>query len=155
MSVGIERQVSVVNAGWPFKLAAVVAALFGVLLMLMGGGHVYAVISVALAESRPFDHRLVSLIATGSILAYPGLLSAGLCRWLWHGRTWAYAMCVAAAAPSLIYLVFLLIAEALPGGSPDVGSELDIAALVVGALLATLVAVWSSLRHSRHDELRV
>ena len=145
MSVGIS-QVSVVHAGWPFKLAAVVAALFGALLMLMGGGHIYAVISLAAAESRPFDHRLVSLIATGSILAYPGLLSAGLCWWLWRGRTWAYATCVAAAAPLVIYLVLLLCAEALPGSSPNVGSELHVAALVGGTLLATLVAVWWRVR---------
>ena len=146
MSVGIERRKFVVHTRWPCQLAAWVAALLGVMLMAMGGGHLYGVISVALAQSKPFDHKLVSLIATGSILAYPGILSAALCRWLWQGRSWAYAMCVAAAAPSMIYLVLLLIAEALPGRSPDVGSELTLAALVAGTLLVTLIAVWASLR---------
>jgi hypothetical protein len=136
-------------------LASWVAALFGVMLIFMGGGHLYGVISVALAQSRPFDHQLVSLIATGSILAYPGLLSAGLCRWLWQGRSWAYAMCVAAAAPLMIYLILLLIAEALPGRSPDVGSELPLATVVAGTLLATLIAVWASLRNSPSTSVAV
>ena len=147
MSIGIERRVSVVPDGWPRKLAALVAASAGAMLMLMGGGHLYGVISAALAQGKPFDHRLVSLILTGSILAYPGLLSLSLSPWIWQGRPWACAMCVAAAAPSLIYVVLLLIVEALPGRSPAVGSELNLAALVVGVLLATLIAVWASLRN--------
>ena len=138
---------------WPCKLAAGIAAVVGVLLIMMGGGHLYAVISVALAENKPLDYRLVSLIATGGIVAYPGLLSVTICRWLWQGRGWAYAMCVANAAALLIYLVLLLLVKARdPAGSANVGSELDYASMIVGAYLVTLISVWASFRNRQRND---
>lgn len=154
MAINIEKTGAVVQTGyWPCKLAAGIAAVVGVLLIMMGGGHLYAVISVALAENNPLDYRLVSLIATGGILAYPGLLSVIICRWLWQGRNWAYAMCVANAVALLIYLVLLLLAKARnPASSTNVGSELDYATVIVGAYLITLITVWILFRNRRHND---
>ena len=52
--------------------AAIVLSLcFGI----AGIAHTTAVISVALGEGKPYDFRLVSLLATGGVLIYPGLIS--------------------------------------------------------------------------------
>ena len=115
-----------------------------------GEGKISGVVSVALAENRRLDYRLVSLIATAGILAYPGLLSVALCRWLWQGRIWAYAICVANLVALSIYLLLLSLARAWdPAGSPSLGAELNLASMTVGAYLVTLIAVWASSR-KRH-----
>jgi hypothetical protein len=127
---------------WRRRIAAGTAAVVGVVLVMMGGGHLYAVISVALAEGRPLDYRLVSLIATGGIVACPGLLNLSVCKWLWQGRGWAYAMCIASEAACLVYLVLLVLVRARdPGGVANVGGELEAATILVGAHLVTLVWV--------------
>ena len=48
-------------------------------MVLMGGGHLSAVVSSAFAHNQTLDYRLVSLITTGVMLAFPGLLSVVLC----------------------------------------------------------------------------
>ena len=140
MAIEIGKTGAVVRAAHlPRKLAAVLAAGVGTLLLLMGGGHLYGVIQRAAAESRPLDYHLVSLLATGGIVAYPGLMSVALCRWLWLGRDWAFAMCAAHAAASLLYVLLLLAARTNPG---NVGSELPLAAVVDGGYLVALIALW-------------
>jgi uncharacterized membrane protein len=134
---------------WPCRLAALAAVIAGVLMMLMGGGHLNAVISAALTQDRALDYRLVSLVTTGVMLAFPGLLSVVLCPWLWKGKVWAYGMCIVSTVILMIYLSLLLFALAL---DPEkVGSELNIAAMIVGAYLSVLIVVWISMRiRQRH-----
>ena len=134
---------------WPCKIAALVAVVAGILMVLMGGGHLNAVISAAMTQQRALDYRLVSLVTTGVMLAFPGLLSVILCPWLWKGKVWAYGMCIISTFILMIYLSLLLFARAL---DPEkVGSELNIAAMIVGAYLTILIAVWISIRiRQRH-----
>jgi hypothetical protein len=131
----------------PCKLAALIAVMVGVLMILMGGGHLQAVISVAMAQGDPLDYRMVSLITTGVMLAFPGLLSIVVCYWLWRGKNWAYAMCIISTLILMIYLSLLLFAQALDPAK--VGSELNAAATVVGSYLVVLIAVWVSMRIRR------
>ena len=135
---------------WPCKLAALTAVIVGVLLMLMGGGHLYGVMTVLSAHDNPVDYRFVSLLATGGILAFPGLLSLVVCRWLWQGRNWAYAVCIICASAVMIYLV-LLVWFVAPD-STSVGSELNFATMIVGAYLVALIAVWTSMRITRRRQ---
>lgn len=132
---------------WPCKLAALAAVIAGVLMMLMGGGHLYAVVVGALAQDKPLDYRMVSLVTTGVMLAFPGLLSVVLSPWLWRGRNWAYGMCLISTLILMIYLSLLLFARSLD--PTKVGSELNIAFMTVGAYLVTLIAVWVSMRIRR------
>ena len=99
------------------------------------------------AQDNPVDYRFVSLIATGGILAFPGLLSLAVCRWLWQGRDWAYAVCIICASAVMVYLVLLLLFVA--PDSTSVGSELNFATMIVGVCLVALIAVWVSMRVTR------
>jgi hypothetical protein len=65
--------------------AIVLSLLFGI----AGIAHTTAVISVALREGKPYDFRLVSLLATGGVLVYPGLINIGISRWIRRGHPWA------------------------------------------------------------------
>ena len=137
---------------WPCKLAAWSAGAVGLLMVIGGTGHLVAVISLALAQDKPYDFRLVSLIATGGILIYPGLLSLGLSRWLGRGRDWAFAMCTFGTMALLIYLVLLLFLKA-PPDSADPIAGVDptprYSTMIVGLYLGLLIAVWASLRRRR------
>ena len=110
-----------------------------------------AVISVALAQDKPFDYRLISLIATGGILAYPGLLSLVICKWLGEGRDWAFAMCIFGTMALLMYLVLLLFMKVPDPTVPFAGvcSQAHYSSMIVGAYLGLLIAVWVSLRRRR------
>lgn len=125
---------------WPGTVAACVAVLLGLLLMAMGGGHIAGVLAVAEAQDKPADYRLVSLVATGAILAFPGLIAVLVSPWLWKGIGWAYAVSILSAGAVMAYLVFVVLLVA--PNSTSVGSELNYAVLFVGVLLAILVATW-------------
>lgn len=127
-----------------------IAVIGGLLMMAMGGGHLEAVVTPMLADDKPLDYRLVSLITTGVVLALPGLLGVILCRWLWQGKDWAYAMCIFSASALFVYLLLLLSMKAPEPGEPiKVGSELHAATVLVGVYLLTLVAAWLALRSRR------
>lgn len=133
----------------PCKVAALAAVIAGVLMVLMGGGHLSAVVSSAFAHNQTLDYRLVSLITTGVMLAFPGLLSVALCPWLWKGRNWAYGMCIVSTFILMIYLSLLLFAGSLD--PTKVGSELNVASIIVGSYLAILILVWISMRLRRRQ----
>jgi hypothetical protein len=69
-----------VDHDWSCKLVAVAAGIVGLLMMLGGVGHLVAIVSVAISQHKPYDFRLVSLIATGGILLYPGLVNLAVGR---------------------------------------------------------------------------
>ena len=131
-------------AMWPFRFAAVVGVLFGMLLLLMGNGHMTAVIAVAADQGRSLDWPLVAHLGTSGYLMFPALYSLVVARWLWLGRDWAYGTTIFNVTILLIYLVLLLTME--PEDPDMVGSELNIATLAVGLYLAVLAAVWAGSR---------
>ncbi len=128
----------------PGKFATLTALVLGVLMLLMGGGHLYAVITDALANDRPLDYRLVSLITTGLLMALPGLVSLFCLKWLWQRRTWAYAMCILSASALMVYLALLLSIEVRD--MTKVGSELDAAAMIVALYLVVMIGTWGYLK---------
>ena len=75
-----------------YTLLAAAAVALGLLLGVSGIIHTGAVIGAALKNKKPYDFRLVSLIATGLILVYFGSLNIGISRWIKQGRPWAIAM---------------------------------------------------------------
>ena len=91
-------------------------------------------------------HVLVSLLATGGIVAYPGLISLALSRWLWPGRDWAFAMCATHAAASLLYVLLLEAAQTNPD---NVGSELLLTSAVLGGYLVALIFLWVTHRSAQ------
>ncbi|WOJ94781.1 hypothetical protein R0135_06335 [Congregibacter variabilis] len=128
---------------WPVRFATLTAALLGPLMLLMGGGHLYGIISVALGNDAELDYRLVSLITTGLLMALPGLVSLTCLRWLWQGRIWAYATCILSASTLMAYLTLLLSIKVRD--SSKVGSELNMAAMAVAVYLAVMISVWCYL----------
>ncbi|MFT4767514.1 MAG: putative membrane protein [Glaciecola sp.] len=112
-------------------------------MLLMGGGHLYGIISTALANDAPLTYRLVSLITTGLLVALPGLISLACLRWLWLGRLWAYVMCILSASTVMVYLGLLLSIKVRD--STKVGSELDMAAMSVAVYLVVMIIVWGYL----------
>ena len=85
--------------------AAIVLSLF---FGIAGIAHTTAVISVALSEGKPYDFRLVSLLATGGVLVYPGLINIGISRWIRQGHPWALAMSAVVTLPLLVYEALLV-----------------------------------------------
>jgi hypothetical protein len=130
------RQARPISVRMPCAVAACIAVVAGLLMTLMGGGHAWGV----LAQSEPSDPtfaRMAALVATGVVVALPGLLALALSRALWKGRRWAYAVCLITALSLMAYLFYLL-AYVAPN-STTVGSELDMATIVVGVYAVSLV----------------
>jgi len=118
--------------------------------MMIGGvGHLVAIVSVAISQNKPYDFRLVSLIATGGILAYPGMVNLALSRWIWRGREWAFGVSALCTIPLLAYLVLLLFAR-IPPDSTDpfagAGDSARTTVLINGIYLAVLFSAWVPLR---------
>jgi ribose/xylose/arabinose/galactoside ABC-type transport system permease subunit len=67
---------------WRLAWAAV---LLGLLFGIAGIAHTAAVISVAVKQGKPYDFRMVSLLATGGVLVYPGLINIWVSRWIRQG----------------------------------------------------------------------
>jgi hypothetical protein len=75
---------------------------------IAGIAHTTAVISVALKQDKPYDFGLVSLLATGGVLVYPGLINIGIIRWIRQGHPWALAMSAVVTFPLLVYEALLV-----------------------------------------------
>ena len=114
-------------------------------MIIGGGGHLIAIIAVAVNQHRPFDFHLISLIATGGILLYPGLLNLGISKWIGRGNLWAFAMSSFATASLLIYMVLLLF-QCIPAENTDpfagAKSSARKAILINGSYLVILLVVW-------------
>ena len=129
---------------WPGRLAAVVAVGFGLMMQLMGGGHLNAILGRFFASGAEVDYRFVSLVSTGAFLLLPGLVALVSTHGLWHGRRWAFVACFLSAAVLLAYLGLLhLIGDPAPGEPVRLGSELHVATAIVGAWLLVLVVGWT------------
>lgn len=122
-------------------------------MILGGGGHLIAIIAVALEQHNPFDFHLISLIATGGILLYPGLLNLGISKWIGRGNPWAFAMSAFATASILIYLVLLLF-ESIPAENTDpfagAGSSARYSILINGSYLVIILVVWIDMRRTKN-----
>jgi hypothetical protein len=84
------------------------AVALGLLFGIAGILHTIAVISVALQQGKPYDFRMVSLLATGGILIYPALINIGVSRWIRLGQSWALAMSAVVTLPVLVYQALLV-----------------------------------------------
>jgi hypothetical protein len=84
------------------------AIVLGLLIGTAGILHTTAVISVAVRQGKPYDFRLVSLLATGGILIYPGLINIGISRWIRQAHPWALGMSAVVTLPLLVYQALLV-----------------------------------------------
>ncbi len=92
----------------PHSTLAWAAIVLGVGFGIAGISHLTAVISVALRQGKPYDFRMVSLLATGGVLVYPGLINIGISRWIRQGHRWALAMSAVVTLPLLVYEALLV-----------------------------------------------
>lgn len=92
----------------PYSMLASAAIVFGLVLGIAGVLHTTSVISVALRQGKPYDFRLVSLLATGGVLVYPALINIGISRWIRQGHPWALAMSAVVTLPVLVYQALLV-----------------------------------------------
>jgi hypothetical protein len=92
----------------PHSTLAWAAILLGLTFGIAGIFHLTAVISLAVRQGKPYDFRLVSLLATGGFLIYPGLINIGISRWIRQGHPWALAMSAVVTFPLLVYEALLV-----------------------------------------------
>lgn len=89
-----------------YRIAAVGAVLVGVFLMMGAYGHIAAVRPMMDAEgTAPGSLRLW---LPGLILAFAGMLSVALSKWLWAGMRLAVAAALLINALALAYFLYLL-----------------------------------------------
>lgn len=132
---------------WPGRVAAVVAVGFGVMMLLMGGGHLSAILGRFFDSGAAVDYRFVSLVSTGAFLLLPGLVALASVVGLWRGRRWAFVACAFSAVVLLAYLGLLhLIRDPAPGEPVRLGSELQVATAIVGAWLLVVLGGWFGTR---------
>lgn len=126
----------------PHSTLAWAAIVLGLVFGIAGVSHLTAVISVALRQSKPYDFRLVSLLATGGILVYPGLINIGISRWIRQGHPWALAMSAVVTLPVLVYEALLV---------PARHSSQMAGVIVNGLYLCFLIVAWlsPSVRHPK------
>jgi hypothetical protein len=92
----------------PHSKLALAAIAIGLMLGIAGVLHTTSVISVALRQGKPYDFRLVSLLATGGVLIYPALINIGISSWIRQGHLWALAMSAVVTLPVLVYQALLV-----------------------------------------------
>jgi hypothetical protein len=117
--------------------AAIVLSLF---FGTAGIAHTTAVISVALREGKPYDFRLVSLLATGGVLVYSGLINIGISRWIRRGHPWVLAMGGVVTLPLLVYEALLV---------PAHDSNQALGVIISGLYLCFLIMAFTSRRGER------
>lgn len=136
---------------WPCRLAAVLAAVVGVLLLLGGWGHLSAVLETR--AGQPFDYRFVSLLTTSGILMFPGLVSLLASYWVWQGRVWAYVSCVLSMSALLLYLGLLVYMKAqVPDGETAAGPEVYFFTALVSVDLVAMAGMLLWLQRGRTPE---
>jgi hypothetical protein len=136
----------------PFKLVAWAAGIVGLLMVVGGTGHLVGVIGAAVHRHKLFNFRLVSLLAIGGMLLYPGLLNLGISRSIWLGRQWAFVMSAFATVALLAYGILLMFMKTPPDPTdPFAGASTTAAALSMIQIiyLAFLLPGWMALRR-RH-----
>jgi galactitol-specific phosphotransferase system IIC component len=79
----------------------------GVVVGIAGVLHTSAVISVALSQGKPYDFRLVALLATGGGLIYLSVINIGISRWIRLGHPWALMMSAVVVFPLMVYEALL------------------------------------------------
>ena len=125
----------------PRPMLAWAAIVLGLVMSIAGVLHTTAVISVALRQGKPYDFRLVSLLATGGILIYPGLINIGISPWIKQGHPWALAMSAVVTVPLLVYEALLV---------PAHHSNQVFGVILNGLYLCFLIVAWvSSYRSPR------
>jgi hypothetical protein len=129
----------------PHSTLAWVAIALGLLLGIAGVLHTSAVISVALRQGKPYDFRLVSLLATGGILIYPGLINIGISRWIRQGHPWALAMSAVVTLPLLVYQALLV---------PARHSNQMLGVIINGLYLCFLIIAWVSQSRRLREQAR-
>ena len=133
----------------PAKLVAWAAGIMGVLMVIGGAGHLMGVVGAAVHRHKPFDFRLVSLIAIGGMLLYPGLLNLGISKSIWRGKQWAFAMSAFATVALLVYAILLLFMKTPPDPTdPFAGASSTAAALstILIIYLVFLLPGWIAVR---------
>ena len=118
------------------------AIVLGLVFGIAGIFHTTAVISVALRQGKPYDFRLASLLATGGILVYPGLINIGISRWIKQGHPWALAMSAVVTLPLLLYEALLI---------PAHHSNQTWGVIVNGLYLCFLITAWVSQSIRQRD----
>ena len=64
-----------------YPMLALAAIVLGLVFGIAGVLHTISVISLAVRQGKPYDFRMVSLLATGGVLIYPALINIGTSRW--------------------------------------------------------------------------
>lgn len=132
----VERRASATTVLRPrcSKLAWAAIAL-GLCVGIAGVLHTSAVISVALKQGKPYDFRMVALLATGGVLIYSGLINIGISRWIKQGHPWALAMSAVVTLPLLVYEALLV---------PARHSNQMLGVIINGLYLCFLTIAWVS-----------
>jgi galactitol-specific phosphotransferase system IIC component len=125
----------------PHSKLAWAAIVLGLTFGIAGISHLTAVISVALKQGKPYDFRLVSLLATGGVLVYPGLINIGISRWIKQGHPWALAMSAVVTLPLLVYEALLV---------PARHSNQMAGVIINGLYLCFLIVAWVSPSIRQH-----
>jgi hypothetical protein len=132
---GTNRSAHVKEKRGPHSTLAWAAVALGLLFGIAGIFHTTAVISVALRQSKPYDFRMVSLLATGGILVYPALINIGISRWIKQGHPWALAMSAVVTLPLMVYEALLV---------PARHSNQMLGVIINGLYLCFLTIAWVS-----------
>jgi hypothetical protein len=98
------------------QIAAGLSLVVGLLLAIMGAGHLHGVLTVATSRGYDYDFRLAGLLLVGSTLVYGGVLCLSSVRGLTRGRptAWVRAM----SGTLLLLLVLVLMIPVQPSMAP-------------------------------------
>ena len=125
---------------WRCRVAAIFAAVVGLFLMLGGAGHLAAILGTR--AGQPFDYHFASLLTTGGILMFPGVVGIATSYWLWQARTWAYVACLISASELMLYLVLLLYMKTqVPDTATTAGNEVYFMSGLVAAYIVVMLSV--------------
>jgi len=126
-----EREVSVPpgqtgpssQRGWP-ELAAVISLFVGLLLIIMGLGHLYGVMVTVTRRSYAYDFRLAALLLVGMALVFAAALCLSAVRGLARRQRAAWGRALIGT------LLLLLVLVPLSPVQPDMAPGLSVLAAV-------------------------